>query len=137
MDPQKINALLAVLLSFIPFALVAGWLFYRQAKSGTPLFKSGGSPPKRIKVGDNIYVVKKNSRIVAIEKKTGQQVIVSTCGFEDGRERLEGELQELPEGVKVRYKLDNGIFSPEESDWLAGDDFEFSGIAQVEEYELE
>ena len=30
MDPQKINALLAVLLSFIPFALVAGWLFYRR-----------------------------------------------------------------------------------------------------------
>ena len=69
-----------------------------------------------------------------MEKKTGKEVIVTTCGFDNENERLEGELQRLPEGIKVCYRLENGIFSPEETDWLAGENFRFLGITGVEEY---
>jgi hypothetical protein len=77
------------------------------------------------------------TRILALENKTGKEVIVTTCGFEDEQKLLEGEFKSLPEGVKVCYRLENGIFSPEESDWLAGDSFKFLRVTQVEEYEQE
>lgn len=96
-----------------------------------------GGAPKRIKVGDKTYIVKKKSRMLAVEKKTGKEVIVTTCGFEGEQKQLEGEIKNLPEGIKVCYRLENGIFTPEESDWLAGDDFKFIRVTQVEEYEQE
>ena len=96
-----------------------------------------GGSPKRIRVGDKNYIVKKKSRILAVEKKTGKEVIVTTCGFENEQKQPEGELKNLPEGIKVHYSLENGIFTPEESDWLAGDDFKFLRVTQVEEYEEE
>ncbi len=135
MNPELIRTIVTVILSFIPFVLVGGWLIYRQSKSGSSLIRHRRGVQRRIKVGDTIYSVKQKSRIVAIEKKSGKEVIVTTCGFENEQQQLEGDIKDLPEGVKVRYKLDNGIFSPAESDWLAGDNFEFSGVTQVEEYE--
>ncbi len=131
------HSVVTVLLSLIPFVLVGGWLVYREAKSGSSLLIKPRRTAKRIKVGDNIYSVQKKSRILAVEKKTGKEVIVTTCGFEHEDERLEGELQSLPEGIKVCYRLENGIFSPEESDWLAGENFRFVGVTEVEEYQQE
>ena len=131
---EKVNSIVTIILSLIPFILVGGWLVYRDTKSGNSLLKKLAGPPKRIKVGDKTYIIKKNSRILAVEKKTGKEVIVTTCGFESEQKQLEGEIKTLPEGVKVCYRLENGVFSPEESDWLAGDDFNFIEVAQVEEY---
>ena len=116
---------------------MGGWLVYRDTQSGNSLLKKLVGPPKKIKVGDKTYIIKEKSRILAVEKKTGKEVIVTTCGFENEQNQLEGEIVNLPEGVKVCYRLENGIFTPEESDWLAGDDFEFLRIAQVEDYEQE
>lgn len=121
------NSIVSIILSLVPFILVGGWLVYREVKSK--------STPKRIRVGDKDYVVKKKSRILALEKTTGKTVIVTTCGVEGEQQKLEGELKSLPGGVKVRYRLKNGIFPPEESDWLAGENFKFLGVSQVEEYE--
>ena len=131
------NSIFAIILSLIPFILVGGWLVYRDTKSGNSLLKKLVGHPKRIKVGDKIYIIKKKSRILAVEKKTGKEVIVTTCWFENEQKQLEGEIVNLPEGVKVCYRLENGIFTTDESDWLAGDDFKLLGIAQVEEYEQE
>ncbi len=138
MNPEKMNAIFTVILSLVPFVIVGGWLIYRDAKSeDSLLFKKSPGSPKKIKVGDKIYIVKQKSRLLAVENKTGKEVIVTTCGFENEQEQLENNFQTLPEGVRVRYRLENGIFSPEESDWLAGEDFKFSGVQQVEEYEPE
>ncbi|PLY03347.1 MAG: hypothetical protein C0624_06945 [Desulfuromonas sp.] len=137
MDPEKMNAIIKVLLSLIPFVLIGGWLFYKDTKSKNSLFKTINSPRKKIRVGDKIYVVKTKTRILAMEKKTGKEAIVTTCGLEDGQETLDSELTSLPEGIKVRYRLKNGVFTAEESDWLAGEDFRFLEITQVEEYEQE
>ncbi len=131
------HSVVTVLLSLIPFVLVGGWLVYREAKSGNSLLIKPKRPAKRIRVGDKVYSVKRKSRILAVEKKTGREVIVSTCGFENENERLEGELQSLPEGIKVCYRLENGIFSPEESDWVAGEKFRVVGVTEVSEYEQE
>ncbi len=128
------NSVVTILLSLLPFILVGGWLVYRDVNSKNSLLKRPKRPAKRIRVGDKVYVIKKKSRILAVEKKTGKEVIVTTCGFDNENERLEGELQSLPEGIKVCYRLENGIFSPEETDWLAGENFRFLGITGVEEY---
>jgi len=136
-SPEKMNSIVKIILSLIPFILVGGWLVYRETKSKQSLFKKTGGSPKKIRVGDKIYLVKKKSRLLAVEKKTGKEVIVTTCGFEDEQEQLEDDFQNLPEGVKVHYRLENGIFSPEESDWFAGEGFRFLGVTQVEEYEPE
>ncbi len=135
MGPEKMNPIVTIVLSFIPFVLVGGWLVYRDVKSNNSLLKKPNRSAKRIRVGDKIYIVKRKSRILAVEKKTDKEVIVTTCGFDDEQERLAGELDSLPEGIKVCYRLENGIFSPEESDWLAGENFKFLGVTQVEEYE--
>ena len=134
---EKVNSIVTIMLSLIPFILVGGWLVYRDTKSKNSLLKKMGGSPKRIRVGDKNYIIKKKSRILAVEKITGKEVIVTTCGFESEQKQLECELKNLPEGVKVCYRLENGIFTPEESDWLAGDDFKFVRVAQVEEYEQE
>ena len=135
MDSEKLNAIIPVLISLIPFVLVGGWFFYRGTKSGNSLFKKNDGSPKTIRVGDKNYRVKKRSRILAVEKKTGKEVIVTTCGFEGEQTQLEEGFQTLPEGVKVRYKLENDIFTPEESDWRAGEEFKFLRVTEVEEYE--
>ena len=134
MNVSRLDLVIPVLISLIPFVLVGIWLFYRDAKSKDSLFWKKKSSNKKIKVGDNFYVVGEKSRIVAREKKSGQEVIVTTCGFEDEQQQLEGELTELPEGIKVCYCLPNGVFSPEESDWLAGENFQFLRISTVKEY---
>lgn len=131
------NPIVAVMLSFVPLILIGGWLVYREIKSKRAFPKQTGHAAKKIRVGDKNYIVKKKTRILAVEKNTGQDVIVTTCGFEDEDEQLEGEIQNLPEGIKVHYRLGNGIFSPEESDWVAGEDFKYIGVRQVEEYEPE
>ncbi len=136
-DPEKMNSIVTIILSLIPFVLVGGWLVYRETKSKHSFLRKSGGSPKKIRVGDKTYTIKKKSRILAVEKKTGKEVIVTTCGFESEQKQLEGELQSLPEGVKIRYRLENGIFTPEESDWLAGEDFKFVRVTQVEEYEQE
>ncbi|SHJ45018.1 hypothetical protein SAMN02745165_02415 [Malonomonas rubra DSM 5091] len=131
------NSIVTIILSLIPFVVVGGWLVYKATKSKHSFLAKPGGSPQKIRVGDKNYIVRKKSRILAVEKKTGKEVIVTTCGFENEQTQLDEELKTLPEGVKIRYKLDNGIFSPEESDWLAGEDFSFSGVTQVEEYEQE
>ena len=131
------NPIVKIILSLIPFVIVGVWLVYRETKARNSLINKFQGSTRKIRVGDKNYIVKKKSRILAVEKKTGKEVIVTTCGFEGDQEKLEGELQSLPEGVKVCYRLENGIFSPEESDWLAGEDFRVVGVTQVEEYEQE
>jgi len=122
------NSIVIIILSLVPFVLVGAWLIHRVTKSNRSLLK------KSIKVGDQKYIATKVSRILALEKKTGRDAIVTTCGFESEQMKIEGELTNLPEGVKVHYKLENGVFSPEESDWFAGEDFKVIGVTQVEEY---
>ena len=135
MSFDRLNLVIPIVISLLPFVLVGGWLFYRDSKSPNSFFKKKEHPARAIRVGDKDYVVATKSRILAAEKKTGEEVIVTTCGFEDEQQKLEGELQALPEGIKICRRLANGIFSPEESDWLAGEDFTFLRIAQVQEYE--
>ena len=120
--------MVVIILSLSPFVLVGAWLVLRETESKRSLFK------KAIRVGDNTYIARKVTRILVLEKKTGKEAIVTTCGFENEQMRIEGELKNLPEGVKVHYKLENGVFSPEESDWCAGEDFKVLGVSQVEEY---
>ena len=134
MNSEAVNPIATILLSLIPFAVVGGWFVYRNTKSQRSLLKKINNNNETIRVGDKYYIIKKVPRILVIEKKTGREAIVTTCGFENGQTQLEGELDNLPEGVKVCYRLENGIFSPEETDWLAGDDFKYLGVAQVEEY---
>ncbi|PLX95426.1 MAG: hypothetical protein C0621_03665 [Desulfuromonas sp.] len=133
MKPVNIDSIILVLLSLITFALIGGWLLYREIKTKGTLFNKP-LKAKKIRVGDTIYVVKEKSRIVAVEKATGHEVIVTTCGVEEGEKMPQGEMTTLPEGVKVCYKLDNGIYTPEESDWRAGDDFDLIGVRPVKEY---
>lgn len=137
MGSAQMNSIVTIILSLIPFALVGGWLAYRDIKSTDSLLKKIGGSSKKIRVGDKSYVVKTKSRILAVEKKTGKEVIVTTCGFEDDQPKMDAQLQSLPEGIKVCHRLENGIFSPEESDWLEGENFKFLRVAQVEEYEQE
>ncbi len=134
MNPEKVNSFFTILLSLIPFVAVGGFLFYKTTKPKRSIFKKTENISRPIRVGDKNYIVKKSTRILVNEKKTGREAIVTTCGYEDEQQQLEGELINLPEGIKVCYRLENGIFSPEESDWLAGDDFNFIEVAQVEEY---
>lgn len=129
------NSIVKIILSFIPLILVGSWLIYRDMQSQNSLLKKLGGGPEKLRVGEKTYIARKKSRIMAIEKSTGKEAVVSTCGFEDGQTQLDDDLKHLPEGVKVRYRLKNGVFSPEDSDWLAGDSFTFLGVRQVEEYE--
>ena len=137
MDSEKMNLIVTIMLCLIKFVMVGGWLVYRDTKSKNSLLRKIGGSPKQIKVGDKNYVVKTKSRILAVEKKTGKEVIVTTCGFGEDQKEMQCELDNLPEAIKVCYRLENGIFSPEESDWLEGENFTFLRVAQVEEYEQE
>lgn len=134
MNPEKATPIVSIILSLVPFVLVGGWFVYREINSKHSLLKKTESS-KKIRVGDKNYVARKVSRILIVEKKTGREAIVTTCGFENEQKQEKGELKCLPKLVKVRYRLKNGIFSPEESDWLAGEEFSLLEVCQVEEYE--
>ena len=79
--------------------------------------------------------MKKVPRILVVEKKSGLEAIVTTCGVENEQQRKSDDMKNLPKLIKVRYKLRNGIFSPVESDWVAGEEFNFIDVRQVDEYE--
>ena len=79
--------------------------------------------------------MKKASRILVVEKRSGLEAIVTVCGIENDQQLKSGDMKNLPKLIKVRYKLTNGIFSPEESDWVAGEEFSFISVRQVDEYE--
>ena len=135
MNPEKANSIVSIILSLVPFVVVGAWFIYRGTKSKHSIIKKTASTKKIIRVGDKNYMTKKASRMLVVEKKTGREAIVTTCGFENEQKKMEGELKSLPKWVKVCYRLENGIFSPEESDWLAGEEFSLLQVAHVEEYE--
>ena len=132
MNPESASSIVSIILSLSPFFVVGGWLLYRWTESKKSLSKND---KKIIRVGDNNYIVTKVSRILVVEKKSGLEAIVSTCGLENEQERDSADMKNLPRLIKVRYKLRNGIFSPEESDGVAGEEFSLIGVRLVEEFE--
>ncbi|PLX78310.1 MAG: hypothetical protein C0616_14915 [Desulfuromonas sp.] len=133
MNPETVNSIVKIIVSLVPFALVGGWLFYRETAKRSQA-KRAENAKKIIRVGDKKFTVRKASRLLVVEKNTGREAIVTTCGSEDEPRQENSELTSLPKWVKVCYRLQNGIFSPEESDWLDSEKFSLLGVRQVEEY---
>ncbi len=121
MNPEKVYSLIGIILSLVPFILVGLWLAYKQTKSQQPLQKRADKANKNV------------PRILVIEKATGREAIVTVCGFEDESMQARAELTRLPSLVKVRYRMENGRFSSEDSDWLAGENFDIVRVIQIEE----
>jgi len=121
MNPEKLNSIIGIILSLVPFILVGLWLAYKQTKSRQSLQKRAGCSNNKV------------PRILVVEKATGREAILTVCGFEDAPIQSKGELKNLPSLVKVRYRMENGRFSSEDSDWLAGEIFDIVRVIQIEE----
>lgn len=134
MDSETVNSIVKIILSLLPFALVGGWFLYRETTKRSQA-KRAENAKKIIRVGDKNYIVKQKTRLVVVEKTTGREAIVTTCGTDDEPISGKDALKSLPRLVKVCYRLPNGIFPPEESDWIAGEEFNIVEVTQVEEYE--
>ena len=132
MISESTNLIFSIILSLLPFLVVGCWLVYKLTESKRSLNKND---KKIIRVGDNNYIVKEVPRILVVEKQSGLEAIVTTCGVENEQQRKSDDMINLPKLIKVRYKMRNGIFSPEESDWVAGENFDFIDVRQVDEYE--
>jgi len=123
MNPENVNSIVGIILSLVPFVLVGGWLAYRHTKSRPSL------PPRAARTKQTV------PRFLVVEKATGKQAIVTVCGFAEDSAPAAADLKKLPDLVKVRYRMENGIFSAADSDWLSGENFAIVKVIQVEELE--
>jgi uncharacterized protein YneF (UPF0154 family) len=135
MNPEKVDSIIKIILSLAPFVLVGVWLAVKTTKAQRANPKKPQGTKRMVEIDGQKYLAKKVQKILVTEKETGAEAIVTTCGFESDTEQASLVDGKLPKLVKVRYKQEDSVFSWQESDWLPGEQFNYVGLIEIEEYQ--